>query len=113
MSGITTEFDEEAESAIESAPKTLKRYLFDLFSVFFLFFFFSSPHRFIPPSVPFREVQVAADLQRRVERIDRIQQRIAELHRHAQRAVYDGEDPLAWELEGGEMMAPPPLAPGL
>ena len=27
MSGITTEFDEEAESAIENAPKALKRYL--------------------------------------------------------------------------------------
>ena len=28
MSGITTEFDEEAESAVESVPKALKRDLF-------------------------------------------------------------------------------------
>ena len=56
MSGITTEFDEEAESAIENAPKALKRDLFDLFFWLFkiMFSFFSSPHRFIPPSVPFR-----------------------------------------------------------
>ena len=40
MSGITTEFDEEAESAIENAPKALKRDLFD-FVVPFCFPFFA------------------------------------------------------------------------
>ena len=56
MSGFTTEFDEEAESAIENAPKALKQDLFGFFcfSLFSVFLFFSSPHRFIPPSVPFR-----------------------------------------------------------
>ena len=47
MSGVTTEFDEEAESAIESVPKALKRDLFDVFvQCCFLCFPF-----FIPPSV--------------------------------------------------------------
>ena len=49
MNGITTEFDEEAESAIESVPKALKRDLFFIFSVFYFFHppIGSSPHRFL------------------------------------------------------------------